>query len=441
MAMRKIGKAVVAEVLTGDYRPGWDRVRKAAKATALGGTVLARINEILGEEFDPKRYLLSHATIVCSVETEVPPGAKTGAVEVDGKRVNRKTAAYRVKAECDKYINNNHDCWSRAVLLKSYPTFIGENSFLEHVQKPELSKGKVLDAVARDLGDTVYIDLLIANDWKHKELCDRIVSGEMNTLSMGCVIDGSTCTKCGNWAADETEMCDHILYEKGNYFHDERGVRRRIAELCGDESISPTGGNRFNDASWVETPAFEGARARGVLDVLPGVVSRPSKEAMVAAARAAVASEGGSVRTAAEGGGEVSLLQEIKKDFLEYLKADLRREIQKLNEPAPRPTPDPTAPNDSVIKQGEELPQQIQRFARASKTRRELMGRTARYLSAKGVRLPSTFYRAILRFAADSKTFSSVRELHAFVGRQLTPTERRLFKLAVRLARQIPTER
>lgn len=439
MAMRKIGKAVVAEVLTGDYRPGWDRVRKAAKASVLGGTVLARINEILGEDFDPKKYLLSHATIVCSVDTETPPGAKTGSVEVDGKRINRKTASFRVKAECDKYINNNHDCWSRAVLLKSYPTFIGENSFLEHVQKPELSKGKVLDAVARDLGDTVYIDLLIANDWKHKELCEDILSGKMNTLSMGTIIDGSTCTKCGNWAADETEMCDHILYEKGNYFHDERGVRRRIAELCGDESIEPTGGNRFNDASWVKTPAFEGAQSRGVLEVLPGIVSRPTKEAMVAAARSAIAAEGGTVRTAAEGG--TNLLQEIKQDLLEYLKADLRREIQKLNQPEPQPSPDPTAPNDSVIKQGEELPQQIQRFARESKTRRELMTRTAKYLEGKGVNLPSTFYRAILRFAADSKTFSSARDLRAFVGRGLTPAERRLFRLAVRLARQIPTER
>ena len=442
MAMRKLGRAAIAEVYGLDYGRKWDGVRTAAKAARLDGKVLSRVGEILGEEFDPRKYLLSHATIVCSVDTEAPRGARTGAVEVDGKKVNRKTASFRVTSRCDRYINNNHECWSRGVILKSYPTFIGANSYVEHVQKEELAKGKVLDAVARDVGESVYIDILVANDRKHKELCADILSGKMSTLSMGCLIDGSTCTKCGNWAADETEMCDHMLWEKGNYFFDERGERIRIAELCGDESLEPTGGNRFNDASWVGTPAFEGAVNRGTLDVLPGVVSRPTKEQMKAAALA-IYSEGGESRTAAAASEESpDYLGQLKAEVMKLLVEDLKADLAKKREPKePEATPDPTAPNDSLIKQGDSLPQQVQRFAAASKTPLQMVRKIRAHLSRKGVELPLSFYRAILRFGTSRRAFSDERQLYAFVGRELTGAERRLFKLSVRLSRTLSNTR
>lgn len=116
---------------------------------------------------------------------------------------------------------HNCDSWSRPVLLKSYRTFVGAHNFLEHVQIENLSKGRILDAVARDIGDSVYIDILIATDRKHRELIKDIESGELTTLSMGCSIDGSTCTKCGHWAADETEFCfppgTRVLKSDGKY--------------------------------------------------------------------------------------------------------------------------------------------------------------------------------------------------------------------------------
>lgn len=102
----------------------------------------------------------------------------------------------------------------------------------EHIQIPELSKGKVIDAVARDLGDTVYVDILVATNRKHGELVADIEAGKINTLSMGCSIQYSICTKCGNVAADETELCFHVKYEKGNHFHDHAGKKRVVAELC-----------------------------------------------------------------------------------------------------------------------------------------------------------------------------------------------------------------
>lgn len=135
----------------------------------------------------------------------------------------------------------------------------------EHVQKEEESKGRILDAVARDIGDSVYIDILLATHRRHAALVRDIENGTMNTLSMGCSVVETACTKCGNVAADETEMCSHIRFEKGNYFYDNRGKRHRTAELCGHESIEPTAGVQFIEASWVAAPAFAGAVMRNIL--------------------------------------------------------------------------------------------------------------------------------------------------------------------------------
>jgi len=249
----------------------WMNVRTAAKKVAtedgeIAPSLIQRASEFLGAEFSPKRYLLTHATIIASVDVSSPPGVKTGSIMEDGFRVMRKYSDFRVTTETDKYINNNFDAWSRGVLLKAFQTFIGGHNFLEHVQIEDLSKGRIIDAVARDVGDSIYVDILIATDRRHKDLVKAIESGKMGTLSMGCTVDFTICTKCGHVAADETEMCPHVKYKKGNLFFDEQGQKNRVAELCGHESLDPTGGVTFIEASWVETPAFTGAVMRNVLE-------------------------------------------------------------------------------------------------------------------------------------------------------------------------------
>lgn len=91
----------------------------------------------------------------------------------------------------------------------------------EHIQVPELSKGKIIDAVARDLGDHIYVDILTATDRKHTQLVKDIESGKMAAMSMGCTIQYSQCTKCGNVAHDETDLCfrkgTRVLMDNGCY--------------------------------------------------------------------------------------------------------------------------------------------------------------------------------------------------------------------------------
>jgi hypothetical protein len=254
-----------------------EMVGRGPYRTASGSpNLVAQASEILKQDFDPKNFLLTHATIVASVDTDDVSNVRLGAVSELGHNVNRKWANFRVRPACDIYINNNHDCWDRPVLLKSYRTFVGAFNFCEHVQIEEQSKGRIIDAAARDIGDSVYIDILIATDRRHSSLIRDIESGRMSTLSMGCSVTETQCTKCGNVAADETEMCEHVRYAKGNYEFDAQGRKYRIAELCGHDSLDPTGGVTFIEASWVAVPAFTGAAVRNILD--PGQINPATHE-------------------------------------------------------------------------------------------------------------------------------------------------------------------
>lgn len=89
----------------------------------------------------------------------------------------------------------------------------GDNSYVvegvvvhncEHVQIPELAKGKVVDVALREvpLGknldgkpySTLYVDLLVATSREHEQLCRQIETGEFNAMSMGCFVPGTMIT-------------------------------------------------------------------------------------------------------------------------------------------------------------------------------------------------------------------------------------------------------
>jgi len=137
----------------------------------------------------------------------------------------------------------------------------------EHLQIEEQSKGKIVDAVARDIGESVYVDILIATAKKHKELITAIKDGRINAVSMGCSVLETQCTKCGNTSPDDAHMCRHINMMKGQKFEGPDGQERMIAELCGNKAMHPHGGVRFIEASWVKVPAFKGAVLRNIIDL------------------------------------------------------------------------------------------------------------------------------------------------------------------------------
>jgi hypothetical protein len=373
-----------AQVVTPQLRGlEWDKIRVASGAKSLDASLKKKAEEILGEPFTPDRFLLTHSTIVCSVDAVPVPNVKTGSIEEEGQSINRKYADYRVTSDTDKYINNNLDCWSRGVIKKSYKTFVGAHNFVEHVQVEELSKGRIIDAVMRDVGESIYVDILVATDRKHTELVNQILSGDMNGMSMGCSVDFTICTKCGHVAADEPQMCKHVKYEKGNWFFDESGNKHRVAELCGHETTGETGGVTFIEASWVAVPAFKGAVARNTLEI-PDSPTPPSAEETLNQVPSEWLSKSASSRVAGpfdfgddEGEGEEkkeppkpdSILEElegvVRDALVERLKKKLDKEIKTelaekaLNVPA---TSDPTTADDTIIKEGSGLSAKKQRL-------------------------------------------------------------------------------
>jgi len=214
------------------------------------------------ESYVVNRQAVHNCTIIASVDTEDGPGP-LGKSVFNGFEVDRRFSNYYVTPQTSKFVNNNQDAWDRPLLLATYKTFIGGQSYVEHIQIPEMSKGRIIDAVARDVGDSVYIDILIANDRKHRSLISAITSGTLQTLSMGCQVTYTQCSKCGNVAEDETQFCNCIKYFKGNKFRDSLGVERVVAELCGHHTDSDS--VKFIEASWVANPAFTGAVLRNVL--------------------------------------------------------------------------------------------------------------------------------------------------------------------------------
>jgi len=68
---------------------------------------------------------------------------------------------------------------------------------------------------------------------------------------MGCTVDGTICTKCGHWAADETEMCPDIKYAKGNISSMTK-ASGTASPNCADMIHRPKGGVQFIEASWLK---------------------------------------------------------------------------------------------------------------------------------------------------------------------------------------------
>lgn len=227
----------------------WGKIKREA----MGKTRVAfRKLDVDWKKYNTKDYLFTHDTACCSVETE--------------------ENGYWIKPACFELINANGNAWTNPVLLGSFKTFIGGQNYLEHIQIPSLSKGKILDAIIRPVkhhsdkydedADIYYVDILIATDRKHTSLINRIESGELNTLSMGTLAEITQCSICGKKIYDGDKNCEHIDRHLGQLVTCSDGKARICAELCGacDENGDYIdGSNSFIECSFVQHPAFEGA--------------------------------------------------------------------------------------------------------------------------------------------------------------------------------------
>lgn len=203
------------------------------------------------KKFNRQDYLFAHVSILASCQ-----------VEDNG---------YRIVQPCDELVNANGNAWTNEVITYCYKTFVGGDVYRDHIQVPALSKGKILDAVLRPVtykgkngkeADVFYVDLLTCTSRKHEDLVEKIQSGQITTLSMGCCCNYATCSICGKVIGDDDKNCEHLENHLGQYINVD-GKNYKCAELIG--AIDKNTGEyiadscHFIEASWVEHPAFAGA--------------------------------------------------------------------------------------------------------------------------------------------------------------------------------------
>lgn len=237
-----------------DYWKAWGSHKRTRSNTGdANGRVAKNEVEVDFSKFTPDRYLFSWTTAVAGVELEKDD--------------------HTIVVPHNKWINDNGNSWSNLVILESYNTFILAENYLEHIQVPELSKGKILDAVAwvmerqysgyREPIPTIFIDCLVATDKKkHPKLCSSILEGNIETLSMGCDISFSQCSRCGKFFKEgEDEPCVHVREQLGRTYRDDSSRKRKVSELCGKPG--EPGSCIFKELSWVRKPAFLWAKKHG----------------------------------------------------------------------------------------------------------------------------------------------------------------------------------
>jgi hypothetical protein len=157
-------------------------------------------------------------------------------------------------------VNKNNDGWPSEELAKAYSTFVGKPIFVDHNNSdPTRARGVVVDArlhVEEDLQKAsafdpyyatapnnhkppTWIELLLETDARQfPKLAQAIISGDIDSVSMGANVERTQCNICDNWATSAQEYCSHIK-SKGasfDFFEASSGSKtsRKSYEDCYD---------------------------------------------------------------------------------------------------------------------------------------------------------------------------------------------------------------
>ncbi|EJF05930.1 hypothetical protein ThvES_00020100, partial [Thiovulum sp. ES] len=185
----------------------------------------------------------------------------------------KKTKDGKVSQNSFQYVNTNGIAISNEDLLKYYKSFIGSHNYKDHEQEVSKSYGVVLDAVIRPVnktGDTVYyVDLLIATN-RHKDpaWARAIETQKVKYVSMGADSSSIQCSKCGNIAVKDTDICEHLLFETGLFYIDKDGNKQITSGWISDKkSDYSIGSIEFEEISYLTvSPAY---RASALSYVIP----------------------------------------------------------------------------------------------------------------------------------------------------------------------------
>jgi hypothetical protein len=122
--------------------------------------------------------------------------------------------------------NDNMDYFEAEELKKSYASFINTGFFKDHANHDiRLAYGLNLDAVytPKDFVATISAVKKAGLQPDQEEIANGIKTGAIDQVSMGCQVEQSICSNCGNSATNLNEYCYCLTFGRG----------QRIAELSG----------------------------------------------------------------------------------------------------------------------------------------------------------------------------------------------------------------
>lgn len=150
--------------------------------------------------------------------------------------------------------NDNGDCFSKEELQKAFHTFVGCPFFVNHKNDDvEEARGTILYAEWSDEENGIMVVGRV--DAKaYPKLARGISEGYIAGVSMGCQVEYSECSICGNQAAKEEDYCVHIKEHKTRKYN-------------GKDVYEKNYGLKFIELSFVVDPACSTCYIQEIYDI------------------------------------------------------------------------------------------------------------------------------------------------------------------------------
>jgi hypothetical protein len=164
--------------------------------------------------------------------------------------------------------NDNHDTFPAEEIKRGWRTFIGKPAFVNHHNEdPRRARGVIIDAALHEdinpdgTPDTWVEGLHEIDAVRFPRLAKAILDGEIDRTSMGCNVEHSICSFCGNKARTPLEYCAHIQRMKGQRIIRTTASGQKEAVLVSEICY---GLGFFENSLLVEPPADPTAMVVGV---------------------------------------------------------------------------------------------------------------------------------------------------------------------------------
>lgn len=164
--------------------------------------------------------------------------------------------------------NDNFDEFPAEEIEASYRTFVGKPVFVNHVNdNHRRARGVIIDAALHNdrnpdgTPDTWAEVLMEIDATRFPKLAKAILAGDVDRTSMGCDVERSVCSACGNEARTPADYCSHIPHLKGKRIFRATASGKKVGELVRETCF---GLRFFENSVLVEPPADPTAHFLGV---------------------------------------------------------------------------------------------------------------------------------------------------------------------------------